>query len=253
MSTPIPFVELEVAEAAKGLRLVVAGGIPSPWSEAAKAVFRVKDVPHVLVRLVPGDKAVRKWTRARNVPVAMYDDEPARTGWADILELAERIGPSVSLVPERPEERVRMFGLAHEVLGEGGLVWSGRILTIHEGLRTEGARGFPTFVAGYLGPRYGYSAERVALAKTRVEQAFSLLRDALGKGPYYFGDRLTALDLYSAAAMNTFDPFPEELCPMMPPIRAAFESMKGEISIPGEILEHRQRVYEQHMGLPIAL
>ena len=253
MAAPIAFVELEAAQSARGLRLAVAGGIPSPWSEAAKGLFRVKGVPHVLVRMMPGDKAVRKWTRARNVPAAMYDDEPARTGWGDILELAERLGPDVPLVPTDADARVRLYGLSHEIMGEGGLLWSGRLMTIEAGLRTGGTQGFPTFVAEYLGPRYGYLAERVSVARTRVQQGLALLTSALGAGPYYFGDTLTALDLYSAAAMNAFDPFPEEQCPMLPPIRAAFESMKGEMPVPPELIAHRQRVYEAHLGLPLRL
>src|SRR5688500_13365420 len=107
MTAPTTFVDLETARAARGVRLVVAGGIPSPWSEAAKGILRVKGAPFVCVRMPPGDKEVRSWTRARNVPAAMLDDEPARTGWAEILELAERITPSPSLVPAAPEARAR--------------------------------------------------------------------------------------------------------------------------------------------------
>ena len=53
MATPVEFVELEVAKAARGLRLVTVGGIPSPWSEAAKALFVCKEIPFVAVRLNP--------------------------------------------------------------------------------------------------------------------------------------------------------------------------------------------------------
>lgn len=249
----VSFVETEEAIAAKGLRIVVAAGIPSPWSEAAKGIFRVKEVPHVLVRMMPGDKTIKQWTRSRNVPVAMYESEPARTGWADILELAERLAPERSLVPSVPSERVRMFGLSHEVLGEGGLAWCGRLCTIAAGLESEGARGFPTFVAHYLAPRYGFVAERIPQARARVREALELLDDALGTKEYFFS-QLSALDLYSAAVFNTLDPLPEELCPMMPPIRAAFESMKGEVGeLPPRLLAHRQRMYERHLALPIEL
>lgn len=247
------FVEPEEAIAAKGLRIAVAGGIPSPWSEAAKGIFRIKEVPHVLVRLMPGDKKVKQWTRSRNVPAAMYDDEPARTGWADILELGERLAPDRSLVPSAPSDRVRMFGLCHEVLGEGGLAWCGRLCTIAAGLESEGARGFPSFVAQYLAPRYGFVADRIPQARARIREALGLMDEALGSKEYFFG-QLSALDIYSAAVFNTFDPLPEEQCPMMPPIRAAFESMKGESGeLPPRLLAHRQRMYERHLALPIEL
>ncbi len=251
---PTRFVDLETARAARGLRLVIVGNIPSPWSEGAKGIFRLKQIPYVAVRLGPGDGEIRKWTRSRNAPAAMYDDEPARTGWADILELGERLAPEPSLVPVAPNDRVRMFGLAHEVMGEGGLLWSSRLVTIDVGIQTDGARGFPPMTAGYLGPRYGYSKDRIAIAKSRVAEAWRLLEEALGDRPYYFGDAPTALDVYSAAAVNTFALLPEEHCPMWPIIRNAFGSMKGEIAEPpANVLAHRDRMYERHLELPMAM
>lgn len=252
MPTPTTFVDLETARAASGLRLVVASGIPSPWSEAAKGLFRIKEVPFVAVRLGPMDKDVRQWTRARNAPVALYDAEPGRTGWADILELAERIGASPSLVPTTPRERVRMFGLAHEWVGEGGLAWNARLVTIADGLETDGARGFPPFVGQYLAGRYGYTAARVALARDRVVEGLAFLASELGAGPYYFGDTLTAVDVYSAAVMNILDPPPDDVCPILPPIRHAFESMRSVLgALPPALLAHRERMYARHLEWPI--
>ena len=251
MSNSTSIVDLETARAARGLRLVIVAGIPSPWSEAAKGIFRVKNVPFVAVRLGPGDKEVKQWTRSKNAPAAMYDDEPARTGWADILELAERLAPEPSLVPASPSDRVRMFGLAHEIMGEGAILWSGRLLTIAEGLASDGERGFPPMVGQYLGARYGFVADRIPVARARVIDGLALLVEALGGRDYYLGDRLTALDIYSAAAMNIFDPLPDDECPMMPPIRKAFESMKSEIDVPRPLIEHRARMYGRHLELPI--
>jgi glutathione S-transferase len=251
MSNTTSFVDLETARAARGLRLVIAAGIPSPWSEAAKGIFRVERVPFVAVRLGPFDKEVKHWTRSRNAPAAMYDDEPARTGWSDILELAERLAPEPSLVPASPSDRVRMFGLAHEVMGEGGILWSGRLMTIAEGLASDGERGFPPMVGQYLAARYGFVPERIPLARSRVSEGLALLADALGGKPYFFGERLTALDIYSAAAINILDPLPEEQCSIMPPIRQAFESMKSQLAVPPALIAHRARMYERHLELPI--
>lgn len=251
MASPTTFVDLDTARATRGLRLVVASGIPSPWSEAAKGLFRLEGVPFVAVRLGPFDKEVRQWTRARNAPAAMFDDEPARTGWADILELAERLAPAPSLVPTRPADRVHMFGLAHELMGEGGVLWCGRLLTIGEGLATEGARGFPPMVGQYLAPRYGFAPDRLAAARARVREGLDLLAEALGSKAHYFGERVTALDVYSAAATNILDPLPEEQCPILPPIRHAFESMRGELVVPPVLLAHRDRMMERHLELPI--
>jgi glutathione S-transferase len=256
MNAATTFVDLDVARSAHGARLVLPAGIPSPWSEAAKSIFRVKNIPFVAVRLVPGDKAVREWTRSRNAPAVMFDGEPARTGWAEILELAERIAPSASpsLIPASPEERVRMYGLASEIMGEGGLLWSGRLLTIEAGLTSEGARGFPPMVGSFLAPRYGYAKERLAVARARIDEAWSLLGAALGQKAYFFEDRVTALDIYAAAAVNIFEPPPHELCPMLPVVRGAFESMRGELTPPpSELLAHRERMYERHLERPMVL
>jgi len=248
------YVDLEAAKAARGMRLVTVANIPSPWSEAAKGIFHVKKIPYVAVRLGPGDKAVKEWTRARNAPVAMYDNEPPRTGWAEILELAERVaGPS--LIPSAAVDRATMFGLAHEVMGEGGLLWSGRLLTIHAGLTTNGERGFPTFVAEYLGKRYGYVNDEASLsrARTRIAEGWSLLANALGDRETFF-DRLSALDIYAAVAMNLFVLLPEDQCPMFPPIRAAFASMTEDTAPPpATLVAHRDRMYAKHLELPLTL
>jgi len=72
------------------------------------------------------------------------------------------IGPTAFLVRDAPTDRVRRFGLAHEIMGEGGMLWSARLCTIDAGLETDGARGFPPMMGQYLAARYGYVKERVA-------------------------------------------------------------------------------------------
>lgn len=249
------YVDLDTAKSTSGVRLVTVAGIPSPWSESAKGLLRLAGVPFVAVRLMPGDKEVREWTRARNAPVVMLDGEPPRTGWAEILELVERIAPKTarSLVPSVPADRVRMFGLAHELMAEGGLLWSGRLVTVHAGLESEGVRGFDTMVATYLAKRYGYDRARVEPAKARVAEGWSLLADALGGREYFFfDDRPSALDVYAASAVNIFVPPPEERCAMWPPIRAAFESMRGVLADPPPALVAlRDRMYERHLPAQI--
>ena len=136
--------DLEEARAASGLRVVIATNVPSPWSQAALGAFDVKGLDYLAVRLRRADDEIRRWTGARNAPVVLYDDEPPRTGWAEILALAERLGGRVSLVPADDGARVRMFGLSHEILGEGGLGWSVRLLLTHLGLETDGRRGWPS-------------------------------------------------------------------------------------------------------------
>lgn len=84
--------------------MVVLGRIPSRWSEAAKGIFQVKRIPWTGVRLAQ-----------RSAPVAIYEDEPPRSGWADILELAERLAPQSSLVPAEAAGRATTLALAHAI------------------------------------------------------------------------------------------------------------------------------------------
>jgi hypothetical protein len=46
------YVSVEEAMKRRGLRMVVVGGIPSPWGEAAKGILYVKAIDWAAVRLV---------------------------------------------------------------------------------------------------------------------------------------------------------------------------------------------------------
>lgn len=254
------FVDLETARVARGLRLVVVAGVPSPWSEAAKGIFGLKNLEFLAVRMAPRDEEVRRWTGARNAPVALYEDEPARTGWAEILALAERLEPNPRLLPEDAVARARVHGFGHEVLGEGGLLWCSRIMSIDASLVSDGARSFPLPVARYLAPRYGYAKERVAAAQQRMLQILDALWELLAQGRraggrYYFGESLTALDIYSAVAISTLAPLSHEQCPMHPAARAAFAWLYDTLGdrLPRALLDHRDFMYDHHLGLPVEL
>jgi glutathione S-transferase len=254
------FVDLETARARKGLRLVVAAAVPSPWSQAAKAIFDLKGIEGVAVRMALGDKDVASWTGVHNAPVALYDDEPARSGWAEILALAERLRPDVPLVPSDPRERALMFGLSHELLGESGLIWCSRLLAVDASFATDGKRGYPVPVARHLGARYGYAPGRAGAARQRILEALRVLDDQLQRSRaaghrYLMGERMTALDLYSAAAFDTLVPLSHEQCPMHPVARAAFDWTYAELrdALPAALIEHRDWMHEHHMPLPMQL
>lgn len=248
------FASLEEARAARGVRLVVAGGVPSPWSEAAKGIFTVKAIDGLLVRFTANDEPLKQWTGWHNVPVLMIDDEPPRIHWTEILEAAERLGGARSVCPADEDARARMFGLAHELLGENGLVWCARLSVIHRGLITEGKEGFPFSVAQRLALKYGYAADRVPAARARVQaivQRFSKLAEA---DAYLLGGALTALDIYLATAIAVLVPMSPELCPnQYPRVRHAFETGDRELSasVPRAVIEHRDRIYQRHLGLPV--
>jgi len=254
------FVELEDAKRRGGLRLVTVGGVPSPWSEAAKGILHVKRIPCVLVRMNPGDPAVPAWTGSASAPVAMYENEAPRSGWAEILLLAERLAPETPLVPDDPTERALLMGYAHEICGEMGLGWCRRLAGVHDSLETEGKIGFPVPVAQYLGPKYGFRPEQADEDRRRVRDVLGLLSRRLHEqrergSRFYLGDRLTALDLYSAAFMVMGSPLPEEQCPMPEMLRKAFSQMDPETekALDPILLEHRDFVYREYLELPIAI
>jgi glutathione S-transferase len=250
----LKFVSVEEARAASGLRLVLAGNIPSPWSEAAKGCFDVKGIEYLGVRQRIGDAETRAWTGHHNAPVAMFDAEPPLTNWADIVALAERLAPSPALVPGDENDRVAMFGLSHELLGPDGLAWSARLLMIHAGLTTDGARGFPTRAASYLGVKYGYAPDRVAGARARIAAVLATLAERLSNGrDYLVGDRLSAADIHAAAALGVLQPLPDEVCPTLPVFRHACETIDEDVKalVPTSLRAHRDRMYERHLTLPV--
>ncbi|MET0390487.1 MAG: hypothetical protein ABW321_31235 [Polyangiales bacterium] len=248
------FVDVETAKASTGVRVVLVKGIPSPWSQAAKAIFEIKQIEALGVWLTPGDAAVTGWTGVVNAPVVLYGDEPVRAHWADILALAERLAPTPALVPAALEQRLLAFGLCNEVMGQGGLLWNMRLSLVALSLASGGKQGYTIPVAQYLGGRYGYTESAGRAAPARIVETLQLLAKQLqaSGGPYYFGNQLTALDIYAAAALDTLQPLAAEQCPMHPRSRAALEARRDASEpAPESLLAHRDMMHREHMPLPI--
>jgi glutathione S-transferase len=252
---PVQYVNVEDAIARKGLRVVVVGNVPSPWGEAAKGIFHLKAIDWVAVRLAYDSEPLKQWAGQRTGPVAIYDNEPPRAGWAEILLLAERLAPTPSLVPADAAERAAMFGLAHEICGEGGLGWARRLQLVHAGLQKSG--GFAERVAQYLGRKYGYTSEIGAASSDRVAALLRMLAARLkaSGGHYYFGASLTAVDVYSATFMALFRPLPPDQCAMDKASRAAFETPDPatDAALDPILLRHRGMMYAEHLELPLSL
>ena len=129
----------EVAEAKDmgGLRLVLTAMVPGPWGESAKKILDYKQIPYIPVAQHAGkeNEDLVAWTGIRNAPNAMYEDEAPRTGWYDILMLAERLAPERPLLPARSEERAEVLGICAEICGEWGFGWARRAMmgTVHAG------------------------------------------------------------------------------------------------------------------------
>jgi len=186
--------------------------------------------------------------RAAKRPGRVYEKEKPRGGWAEILLLAERLAPEPALVPADPYERALLFGLSHELVGEGGLAWTRRLQLVHAGLAGEG--GFAPPVAKYLAKKYGYTPALGASATQRVASLLAMFSEGLGNRTYYCGDALSAVDIYSATCMAMFQPLPEEHCRMDAATRRIF-SLRQDV--PPALLAHRDRIYRDHLELPLSL
>jgi glutathione S-transferase len=239
-----------------GLRVALTVGGPAPWSQSAKSILQVKNIPYIPVAQHGGqaNKELVAWTGHRNAPVAVYNNEPARTGWYEILLLAERLAPTPSLLPQKVEDRVMMIGFSNELCGEEGFTWQARHLMFDTLLKTQGEafRQSPMFQA------YGYSPENVAAAPGKMMPILEALSARLHKqqeagSRYFVGDQLTALDLYWANMSQIIDPYPPEKNPMpdffrqiWAPVRTAVESAIDPI-----LIAHRDFIFERHLTLPL--
>ena len=241
-----------------GVRLVLLAGFPSPWSVAAKAIFDVKRIPYTRAQQMPSDApdALQRATGQASYPAVLFEKERPRTGWAEILLLAERLAPELALVPADARERALFFGLAHEICGADGLGANLRHLMIHAGMQASP----PDPISGYLGPKYDYSPEAAAAAPMRAIALLRMLSAQLASSrargdAYLLGPSLTALDLYWAAFSNLVSMQPPEQCPLPAPLRARFTNTPKEIlaALDPALLAHRDFVFEKHVGLPLEL
>jgi glutathione S-transferase len=258
--TALETADVDTARNARGLRLVTVDGVPSPWSIAAKAIFEYKSIPGLIVRRRGRAEAITSWTGVVNAPIAVHDDEMPRSGWAEILALAERLKPEPSLVPRASDQRVAMFGLSHEILGAGGLAYNVRLMTIDAGFESNGERGFPLPFAQHLAQRYGHTPKCFASARAAAVERLQLLDDQLQRARsrgdrYFFGNEPTAVDFYLTAAMDMLAILPEDQSPTHPVARAAFSWVETELAdaIKPALRAHRDFVHSTVWPLPLAL
>ncbi|MEM9421493.1 MAG: hypothetical protein AAF986_03150 [Pseudomonadota bacterium] len=256
---PFNYVSVEEGAAAPGLRMVVVSGVPSPWGEAAKGIFHVKGLDWKAVRLAYDDPDLATWTRQDlSGPIAFYNDEPPRSGWSDIIHLAERLAPSPSLLPSDAGERALTFGLCHELVGEGGLLWTRRLQLVEWGL--AGKKGFSPPVSQYLGGKYGYqegSSKQYANRTLSLLSLFAgrLIQQKKAGHRFYMGAEISALDIYSAAGMALFCPLDEEKCAFKPGLREAFSTLdeKTANGLDPILIEHRDMMYSEFLETPLSL
>ena len=258
----IQYIDFEQAQQETGLRMIVVKGLPSPWGEAAKSIFHIKQLAWSAIYHDPSLREMSAWTGSRSAPVAIYKNEKPVNSWLDILLLAERLAPTPALLPSDTEQRASAIALCEDICGAMGLGWNRRLDSVHKGLKgkslVEG--GYPQPIADYLAKKYGYQESQADTYGQRTIELLTLLSNTLKSqqdtgSKYYLGDTISAIDIYSAAFMAYFKPLPEEQCCMHQPIRCIFEALDENTSMALDpiLLEHRDYIYNNYLALPLSL
>lgn len=251
-------VSIQKARELPGLRVILLKGLPSPWSQAARGILYIKRIDYVLVHPGKDDppNALEDWTGQASYPAAMYKSEKPRTGWAEILLLAERLAPEPALIPADPAERASFFGLCHELAGEMGIGWCRRLQMMQRGMAVDP----PDPIAQYLAHKYGYTPESAAAALGRIVDVLKVLSNRLRQQReaghrYLMGQSVSALDVYWATFCNLLSPLPPDLLPVAERMRPMFTAREPEILsiLEDGLLEHRDFVYREHLELPVPL
>lgn len=255
------YVEAAIAKDMPGLRLALTIGVPGPWGESAKKIFEYKDIPYVPVAQYPAqaNEDLVTWTGHRNAPVAVWENEPGRTNYLDILALAERLKPEPSLIPRDPIDRQTSFGISSDICGEGGWGWKRRVLMIQRPRDNDRpAPTSPRLDPNVMQLAYGGSEAEAAIAAEYLAEmldnfAMRLERQRDKGSDYFVGNSLSACDIHWACFSALLDPLPQDVNPMPDWLRPTYsylgpvlEQHKHQI-----LLNHRNMVFERHLGLPL--
>lgn len=241
-----------------GLRMVLVKGMPSPWGQAAKTIFEVKDLDYVAAPWRPGEAndEIAAWGGESSAPIVAWSNEKPIHRWIDILYLAERLAPTPSLIPADGMERALMIGLSHEICGERGIGWNRRLQLFAPAYQ----RGNPPANIGRMGSKYGYNENDVKAAGERIAGSLKALTAQLksqhAQGRHYFiGGALSALDIYWTAFAILLDPLPREQCPMPEELRPGFAVSEPVVktALDPLLLEHRSRIFNECFRNPMEL
>lgn len=257
------FISVAEARSTPGLRLVVTKDVPNPWGEAAKSIFHVKRIAHARVAQIPtqANEELVAWTGQNSGPIAIWNDEPPRSGWVELLMLAERLAPEPRLIPRDERERALMFGMAHELCSEDGYGWNRRLLFFSalEPLIEVPDQGMDRESFERMQQKYRYGGD-VAHCRARLIAILKLLSEQLRAqarqgSRYYIGDSMTALDIYAACFMAMVKPLPLELCPTTPEYHAGYHERDPDILAAADpmLLDHRDYIYDRYLELPMRL
>lgn len=253
------YIAVSEAKTMRGLRLVLSAGVPGPWGESAKAVLKARGIAFAPVRqeVRAANEELRAWTGCRNAPTAVYNDEPPLTGWHDILMLSERLGSGPSLLPSEFAERALCVGYAAEICAQDGFGWNRRLNMFEKLVGTEIPEGAEPHQREFL-RQYGLSKAAASRASARVADIMKALAAQLHaqrarKSRYLIGDALSAVDLYWSCFSQMVRPLPAEVNPAPEYLFAIYSDLPPlvESALDPVLIEHRDFIYERHIGLPL--
>jgi glutathione S-transferase len=255
----VKYLSVVEAKSLTGLRLVLSAGVPGPWGEAAKAVLKARDVSYTPVAqtVMAANEDLYAWTGMRNAPIAIYNDEPPLAGWLDILMLAERLGSGPSLLPDSSTERALGVGFSAEICAEDGFGWNRRLTMMKTLWTAESPDDAEPHLRRFI-RQYGLSPRASARAPTRAAAILRALAAQLhaqhARGSAYLvGMRLSAADLYWACFSQLVGPLPKEVNPMPDYVWPLYSQSPAEVTAALDpiLFEHRDRIYQRHIGLPL--
>ena len=269
----IEYIPIREAKPMSGLRIVLgAFAVPGPWHEACKGIYHVKGLEYTPVRssnenasdmqlgMENSQSELVEWTAQSSAPVVVWNNERPRSQWNDQLYLAERLSPEPALIPADTEDRIRMFGLANELLGEDGLAYGKRHFMSSVAFASSPDDSPDRAMFSHLRAKYGYSEDNLARASSRIVGILEVIHAQLAAqhangSRYLVGGQLSALDIYWATTCGFLDPMPEDRCPMFTDFREPhlYGSVNDEIdrALTAELRAHRDFIYETHLQLPI--
>jgi hypothetical protein len=238
--------------------MVLIKGMPSPWDQAAKAMFDLKGLDYVAAPWILGEanEDVVAWGGEASAPIVAWANERPIHCWLYILYLAERLAPAPQLIPEEPRESALMVGFAHEICGVNGIGWNRRL----QGFAPAYTSGQLPDIIRRMGGKYGFNEADAELVGERIARWLAALAEQLrsqyARGAHYFVDHgLSALDTYWTTSSNLFDPLPKEQCPMPGDWRHSFIAFDPVVraALHPLLMEHRTEIFTRYFRIPMEL
>ena len=257
------YIEPEEARHLPGLKLVLTVGVPGPWGESAKKILEYKGIDYLPVAQYASqpNESLVEWTGIRNAPILIFEDEPPRTNFQDIVAFAERLRPEPRLLPDEPEDRLLCLGISAEICGEGGFGWKRRhvMRDAHKARPADApAVGNPGLDRKTMAKAYGGTEQEAADSPRYLAAMLDALARRLeaqrARGSSYFvGDSVTACDIHWACFSALLDPMPHEVNPMPDWLRVSYSYLGPVLEQHKHplLLEHRDHMFQAHLGLPL--